>query len=320
MRLAPDVPIYVSGHRGLVGSAIVRALGRAGCTNLLLATRQELDLRDPHAVLAWFEHRRPQLVFHVAGTVGGIQANMERPADFLYDNLMIHATVLRAACQTQVSKLLYLGSSCIYPRVCPQPMKEEYLLTGPLEPTNEAYAIAKLAGVKACQAYRRQYGCHFISALPTNVYGPGDRFDSETSHVVAALVGKFHRAKVDGRREVVVWGSGQPRRELLYVDDLAEACLFLMNSYDDESTINVGTGDEVTIRQLADQVRAIVYPQARIVFDPSKPDGTPRKLLDVSRLHAAGWRHRMGLDEGIRQTYEWFLKHGPQPKAAIKEK
>lgn len=310
--VAPDAPIYVSGHRGLVGSAIVRALKRAGCTNLLLAGREELDLRDSHAVLAWFEQHRPQFVFHAAGTVGGIQANMARPADFLYDNLLIHATVLRAAWQTQVSKLLYLGSSCIYPRDCPQPMKEQYLLTGPLEPSNEAYAIAKLAGVKACQAYRRQYGCRFISALPTNLYGPGDNFDLEASHVLAALLRKFHDAKVHDRTEVVVWGSGRPKRELLFVDDLADACVFLMNSYDEEQTINVGTGEDVSIRDLADEVRAIVYPSARIVFDPTKPDGVPRKLLDVSRLHAAGWKHRIGLAEGIRQTYEWYLEHGTQ--------
>lgn len=301
-----DARIFVSGHRGLVGSALLRQLSASGYTNLLTATRQQLDLRDPSAVLDWFAEHRPQYVFHVAGKVGGIQANASQPADFLYDNLMIHATVLRAACRYPVEKLLYLGSSCIYPRDAPQPIKEQYLMTGPLETTNEGYAIAKIAGVKSCQAYRAQYGCRFISAMPTNLYGPGDNFDLESSHVLAALMRKFHDAKVSGSDSVTVWGTGRPRREFLHVDDLADACLFLMRHYDDDRTINVGVGHDVSITQLAEIIRGIIYPEARIAFDTSMPDGTPRKMLDVSRIHQLGWTHRVELEEGIRSTYQWF--------------
>jgi GDP-L-fucose synthase len=301
--------ILVAGHRGLVGSAIVRRLEAAGHTQLLTATRDQLDLRDQAAVNYWFRANRPEYVFLVAGTVGGIMANSTRPAEFIYDNMMIHATVVHAAHLFGVKKLLYLGSSCIYPRVCPQPMTEEQLLTAPLEPTNEPYAIAKIAGIKLCQAYRRQYGCNFISAMPTNLYGPNDNFDLTSSHVLPALMRKFHAAKVEGHKEVVVWGTGSPKREFLHVDDLADACLFLMQEYDGESHINVGTGEDLTIGELASLVRDIVHPHSTIAFDTSKPDGAPRKLLDVSRLHGLGWRHRYELRTGIEQTYAWFLTH-----------
>lgn len=304
-----DARVYVTGHRGMVGSALVRRLESAGFTNVLTATRQEVDLRDQAAVGAWFDAERPEYVFHVAGTVGGIHANRSRPADFLYDNLMIHATVLHAAWRTGVEKLLYLGSSCIYPRDCPQPIREEYLLTGPLEPTNEAYAIAKIAGLKSCVAYRRQHGCRFVSAMPTNLYGPHDNFDLETSHVVPALIRKFHEARSAADPAVTLWGSGRPRREFLHVDDLADACLFLMEEYDEEETINVGSGEDQSIAELAELVREAVCPEARIEYDASMPDGTPRKLLDVSRLKARGWRPRIALAEGLRTTYDWFLAH-----------
>ncbi len=302
-----DSPVFVAGHRGLVGSAIVRALAREGFSNILTASREQLDLRDQAAVNYWFRANRPAYVFLVAGTVGGILANSTRPAEFIYDNMMIHATVVHAAHSYAVRKLLYLGSSCIYPRECPQPMREEHLLSGYLEPTNEPYAIAKIAGIKLCQSYRRQYGCNFISAMPTNLYGPNDNFDPESSHVLPALIKKFHEAKSAGEGTVTIWGTGTPRREFLFVDDLADACLFLMKHYDEEIHINVGTGNDLTIRELAEIVRAIVYPEASIEFDPSKPDGTPRKLLDLSRLHRLGWRHRVPLEEGVRRTYEWFL-------------
>jgi len=301
--------IFVAGHRGLVGSAIVRQLARTGYECLLTATRDQLDLRDQAAVNYWFRANRPEYVFLAAGTVGGIMANSTRPAEFIYDNMMIHATVVHAAHVFGVAKLLYLGSSCIYPRECPQPMTEAQLLTGPLEPTNEPYAVAKIAGIKLCQAYRRQYGCNFVSAMPTNLYGPNDNFDLTSSHVLPALIRKFHDAKVAGRREVVVWGSGTPRREFLHVDDLADACSFLMRHYDEEGHINVGTGEDLTIAELASLVRDVAHPAAVIVFDPAKPDGAPRKLLDVSRLHNLGWRHNLTLREGLRQTYEWFLQH-----------
>lgn len=302
--------IFVTGHRGLVGSSIVRALQRAGLQlgqEILTVGRAEVDLRDQRAVDAWFDQQRPTHVYHVAGTVGGIQANNTRPADFLYDNAMMHLTVMRAAWRTGVSKLLYLGSSCIYPREAPQPIREEYLLTGALEPTNDGYAIAKISGLIACQSYRRQYGCHFISGMPTNLYGPGDNFDLQNSHVLPALIRKFLDAREQGDAEVVVWGSGTPRREFLFVDDLADACLHLMQHYDSPQTINIGTGVDVSIAELADLVRSIVYPEARIVYDRSKPDGSPRKLLDVSRLHALGWRAQVELADGIRRTVEWYL-------------
>ena len=301
--------IYVAGHRGLVGSGIVRRLRQEGFDNVLTATRDQLDLRDQAAVNYWFRANRPEYVFMVAGTVGGILANSTRPAEFIYDNLMMHATVVHASYLHQARRLLYLGSSCIYPRECPQPIREEYLLTGLLEPTNEPYAVAKISGIKLCQAYRRQYGCDFISAMPTNLYGPNDNFDLQSSHVLPALMRKFHEAKEEGRDEVVVWGTGSPRREFLHVDDLADACLFLMRHYDEDSHINVGTGEDLSIRELAETIRDVVAPGMRLTFDATKPDGMPRKLLDVSRLHALGWRHRIELREGIEQTYRWFREH-----------
>jgi GDP-L-fucose synthase len=311
IEMQPDARVFVVGHRGLVGSAIVRRLEAEGFSRVLTATREQLDLRDQAAVNYWFRANRPEYVLLVAGTVGGILANSTRPAEFIYDNMMIHATVVHAAHLFPVKRLLYLGSSCIYPRGCPQPMKEEHLLSGLLEPTNESYAIAKIAGIKLCQAYRKQYGSDFISAMPTNLYGPNDNFDLTSSHVLPALIRKFHDAKSEGRAEVPIWGTGSPRREFLHVDDLADACVFLMRRYDAAEHVNVGTGEDLTIRELAETVRDIVHPQAQLVFDPTKPDGTPRKLLDVSRLHALGWRHSIRLREGIATSYQWFLdNHG----------
>jgi GDP-L-fucose synthase len=301
-----DAAIYVAGHRGLVGSALVRRLQAGGFTNILCATRQRLDLRDQSAVNDWFKANRPDYVFLVAGTVGGILANSTRPAEFIYDNLMIHATIVHASRVYGVRRLLYLGSSCIYPRECPQPIREEYLLTGALEPTNESYALAKISGIRLCRSYRLQYGCDFISAMPTNLYGPGDNFDLTSSHVVPALIRKFHEARLENGGSVVVWGTGTPRREFLHVDDLADACVFLMEHYDGDEHINVGTGEDLSIRELAELVRDIVAPGRPISFDASKPDGTPRKLLDVSRLHRLGWRHRVQLREGLASTYDWF--------------
>lgn len=303
----------MAGHRGLVGSAIVRRLKSTGFTNVIYATRDQLDLRDQAAVNYWFKANRPQYVFLVAGTVGGILANSTRPAEFIYDNLMIHATVMHASRMHAVKRLLYLGSSCIYPRDCAQPIREEYLLSGPLEPTNEPYAIAKISGIRLCQAYRRQYGCEFISAMPTNLYGPGDNFDLSSSHVLPALIRKFHEAALSGAKEAVVWGTGAPRREFLHVDDLADACLFLMTHYDADEHINVGTGEDQSIREVAEQIRDLVSPGVRITFDTSKPDGTPRKLLDVSRLHNLGWRHRIKLADGLASTYEWFRAQAVLP-------
>jgi GDP-L-fucose synthase len=307
--IAPDARIFVAGHRGLVGSAVVRRLEAAGFTNLQFASREQLDLRDQAAVNYWFRANRPEYVYLVAGTVGGILANSTRPAEFLYDNMMIHATVVHAAHLFDTKKLLYLGSSCIYPRLAHQPIAEEELLTGPLEPTNEAYALAKITGIKLCDAYRKQYGCNFISAMPTNLYGPGDNFDLQSSHVLPALIRKFHDARIDRRPAVEIWGTGTPRREFLHVDDLADACLFLMANYEDPGPLNVGTGLDVTIRELAEMVRDIVYPEAELRFDASKPDGTPRKVLDVTRLHALGWQASTPLREGVERTYQWFLEH-----------
>ena len=307
--------IFVAGHRGLVGSAIVRRLQQLGHDDVLTATRDQLDLCDQAAVNYWFRANRPEYVYLVAGTVGGIMANSTRPAEFIYDNMMIHATVVHSAHLFGVKKLLYLGSSCIYPRLASQPMKEEELLSGPLEPTNEAYAIAKIAGIKLCQSYRKQYGCDFISAMPTNLYGPNDNFDLTSSHVLPAMIRKFHDAKEEGRNEVTVWGTGKPRREFLHVDDLADACAFLMKSYGESMHINVGTGEDVSIAELAEMVRRVVHPSATITYDTSKPDGAPRKLLDVTRLHNLGWRHRMSLGEGIEHTYQWFLEHQASARA-----
>jgi GDP-L-fucose synthase len=299
--------IYVAGHAGLVGSAVVRRLEAEGFDNILTANRQQLDLRDQAEVSHWFKANRPEYVFLVAGTVGGILANSTRPAEFIYDNMMIHGTVVHASHLYDVTKLLYLGSSCIYPRQATQPITEEQLLTGPLEPTNEWYAIAKIAGIKLCQAYRKQYGCDFISAMPTNLYGPNDNFDLTSGHVLPALIRKFHDAKASGASGVEIWGTGSPMREFLHVDDLADACLHLMRHYSDDIHVNVGTGVDLSIRELADKIRRLVYPAAELRFDTSKPDGTPRKVLDVSRLRATGWAPKIDLDTGVRETYQWFL-------------
>ena len=300
--------IFVAGHRGLVGSALVRRLHAEGFSQVLVAGREELDLRDQAAVNAWFRAKQPQYVILAAGTVGGILANSTRPAEFLYDNLMIHATVVESARETQVEKLLYLGSSCIYPRLATQPITEDELLTGPLEPTNEAYAIAKIAGIKMCDAYRTQYGCNFISAMPTNLYGINDNFDPESSHVLPAMIQRFHQAKLTGAESVAIWGSGTPLREFLHVDDLAAACMFLLDHFNDPGPINVGAGKEISIGDLAQVIGQIVYPEAQIVFDSSKPDGTPRKLLDSGRLDALGWHASIPLHEGIEDTYSWYLE------------
>ena len=308
MPIPRDARVYVAGHRGLVGSALVRRLEQDNFSNILTATRRELDLRDQFAVNDWFRVNRPEYVFLVAGTVGGIWANANRPAEFIYDNMMIHATVVHASHLQGVTKLLYTGSSCIYPRLAKQPMSEDELLAGPLEPTNEPYAVAKIAGIKLCQAYRRQYGSDFISAMPTNLYGPQDNFDLQSSHVLPALMRKIHEAK-DADGVVDVWGTGSAKREFLYVDDLADACLFLMDHYSDEEHINVGTGVEVSIRELAETLATVIAPDVTLQWDPSKPDGAPRKLLDVSRLTALGWKHSTTLRDGIERTYDWLLAH-----------
>jgi GDP-L-fucose synthase len=298
--------IFVAGHRGLVGSAICRRLSAAGYENVIVRDRRELDLRDARAADQFFAAEKPEYVFHAAAKVGGILANSTRPGEFIYENLAIQTSVIEAARVHRVAKLQFLGSSCIYPKFAPQPIREDALLTGPLEPTNEWYAIAKIAGIKMAQAYRRQYGLRAISLMPTNLYGPGDNFDLASSHVLPALLRKFHEAKIAGDKEVVIWGTGSPRREFLHVDDLADAALFLMLNYDGEDIVNVGTGEDVTIRELAEMIGSIVGFTGRLAFDESKPDGTPRKLLDVSRLNALGWKARTSLREGIASTYEWF--------------
>jgi GDP-L-fucose synthase len=302
-----DKEIYVAGHRGLVGSAIIRRLRAEGYDNLLTATSKELDLREQSAVREFFDRERPDYVFLAAARVGGILANNEFPADFIYQNLMIEANVIESARLSGVRKLLCLGSTCIYPRMAPQPLKEEYLLTGPLESTNEWYAVAKIAGIKLCQAYQRQYGCKFISAMPTNLYGPEDNFDLESSHVMPALIRKFHEAKINGGPEVTVWGSGKPMREFLHVDDCAAACLYLMEHYEGEGIVNIGVGEDISIADLAGLVGEAVGYQGKIVYDASKPDGTPRKLVDTSRINGLGWQAGIPLEEGIRNTYQWFI-------------
>jgi GDP-L-fucose synthase len=301
--------IYIAGHGGLVGSAIVRKLRAEGYTDLVTRTSRELDLREQGAVRAFFERERPEYVFLAAAKVGGILANNSWPADFLYQNLMIEANVIESARLSGVKKLLFLGSTCIYPRMAPQPLKEEYLLTGPLEATNEWYAVAKIAGIKLCQAYQRQYGARFFSAMPTNLYGPEDNFDLESSHVLPALIRKFHEAKINGASAVTVWGTGRPLREFLHVDDCAAACLFLMQNYDGEEIINIGVGEDLSISELAELVKDVVGFEGKIMFDTDKPDGTPRKLVDVSRINALGWRAAIPLEAGIRSTYAWFLEH-----------
>ena len=315
-----DAKIYVAGHRGLVGSAIVRRLKAEGHENLLVRTSAELDLRDQAAVAEFFRKERPEYVFLAAAKVGGVVANNSYPAEFIYDNLQIQTNVIHQAWQSNVKRLLFLGSTCIYPKLAPQPIKEEYLLTGPLEPTNEPYAIAKIAGISMCRSYNRQYGTRFLAAMPTNLYGPFDNFDLETSHVLPALIRKFHEAKAAGEKTVTVWGSGAPYREFLHVDDLADASLFLMNLPEDvyssllkffssPALINIGSGEEVSIRELALLVKETVGFAGELAFDAGKPDGTPRKLSDVSRLHQLGWRHRISLKEGLETTYTWYKEY-----------
>ena len=300
--------IYVAGHKGLVGSSIMRCLQRNGYENILVKNSNELDLRNQQAVTDFFAKEKPEYVFLAAAKVGGILANNTYPAEFIYDNLLIEANIIHSAYKNNVKKLLFLGSSCIYPKMANQPIKEEYLLSGYLEPTNEAYAIAKIAGIELCKFYRQQYGCNFISAMPTNLYGINDNFDLNSSHVLPALIRKFHEAKINNQSEVVLWGTGNPMREFLYVDDLADALLFLMLNYNDESHVNVGTGEDIRIGDLALLIKDIVGFEGTITHDLSKPDGTPRKLLDVSRLHSIGFKHKTDLKEGISCVYAWYLK------------
>lgn len=300
--------IYVAGHRGLVGAAIVRTLQARGFANLVFRTHSELDLGRQADVEAFFEAERPDYVILAAAKVGGILANDSYPADFLYDNLMIEANVIHAAFRSGVQKLLFLGSTCIYPKLAPQPLKEEYLLSGPLEPTNEWYAVAKIAGIKLCQAYRKQHGANFISAMPTNLYGPGDNFDLAKSHVLPALIRKFHDAKLNGESTVTIWGTGAPLREFCHVEDCAEACLHLLEHYDGYEIVNIGWGKDISIKDLALLVKGVVGFEGELVFDTSKPDGTPRKLVDTGRLTAAGWQPRISLEAGVAATYQWFLE------------
>ncbi|MCC6257788.1 MAG: GDP-L-fucose synthase [Chitinophagaceae bacterium] len=300
--------IFVAGHNGLVGSAIVRALKAAGYQNLVLRRSKELDLRNQAATQEFFKSEKPAFVFLAAAKVGGIVANNTYRADFIYDNLMIVTNVVKAAFDHQVKKLLFLGSSCIYPKMAPQPLKEESLLTGPLEYTNEPYAIAKIAGIKLCESYYDQYGANFISAMPTNLYGLNDNYHPENSHVLPALIRKFHEAKISGQNQVVIWGSGTPRREFLFADDLAEGCLFLMNQYDGREFVNIGVGEDISIKELAELTAKIIGFDGELAFDSSRPDGTPRKLMDVTRMHELGWRHKTSLNDGIKIAYQDFLK------------
>lgn len=301
--------IYVAGHTGLVGSAITRALKQEGYNNLIFRSLKELDLTNQKATLDFFQTEKPEYVFLAAAKVGGIQANDTYPAEFIYQNLAIELNIINAAYLTGVKKLLFLGSSCIYPRDCPQPIKEEYFMTGPLEETNKAYAVAKIAGIVMCQSYNRQYGTKFISVMPTNLYGPEDNFDLTSSHVLPALLRKFHEAKIKNEKEVVMWGTGNPYREFLHVDDLADACLFLMNNYAGGDIVNIGTGIDLKIKELAEMIKKAVGFSGEIVNDATKPDGTPKKQLDVTRLHDLGWKHKIELGDGIKSTYEWFLKN-----------
>ena len=306
--------IYIAGHRGLVGSAISRLLKKKGYANIIEKTSRELDLRNQSATDLFFKDHQPEYVFLAAGKVGGIIANSNFPADFIYDNIMIEANIIHAALKYGVKKLLFLGSSCIYPKFAPQPIKEDYLLTGELEPTNEAYAIAKIAGIKLCEAYRDQYGANFISVMPTNLYGIGDHYHPQNSHVLPALIRKIHEAKYLEQEKVVIWGTGKPRREFLFADDLADACLFLMQQYNQKKTVNIGSGIDHTIAELAQIIKDIIGYNGEIVYDQTKPDGTPRKWLDSSRLHKLGWKHTTGLKEGIQQTYADFFKKQKLPE------
>ena len=309
--MTPDSKIFVAGHRGMVGSAIVRALASQGFTQILTRPRAELDLLDRSAVRAFFEKERPKFVIDAAARVGGIVANSEKPVEFLLENLTLQNNLIEAAADFGCAKLLFLGSSCIYPKLAPQPIREDALLTGPLEPTNDAYAIAKIAGIKLCQAYAREYGKNFLSAMPTNLYGPHDNFDLHTSHVLPALIRKIHEAKKSGAPEVLVWGTGTPRREFLHADDLADACVFLLKNYDSPELINIGSGTDVTIRELAELVCEVLGYNGTLVFDPTKPDGTPRKLMDSSRLFSLGWKPKISLREGIAHAHAWFLENQP---------
>jgi GDP-L-fucose synthase len=304
-----DAKIYVAGHRGMVGSAILRALQKAGYTNFLLRTSKELDLRNQQAVADFFAAEKPDYVFLAAAKVGGIVANNTYRADFLYENLSIQNNVIHSAYVNKVTKLMFLGSSCIYPKLAPQPLKEEYLLSGYLEYTNEPYAIAKIAGIKMCEEYRNQYGCNFISAMPTNLYGPNDNYDLQNSHVLPAMIRKFHEAKINGAPNVTLWGTGSPMREFLHADDLAEACLYLMENYNERELVNIGTGTDVTIKELANTVKNVVGFEGELVWDTSKPDGTPRKLMDVSKLHSYGWKHKIELEEGIGAYQDFLTNH-----------
>lgn len=299
-----EAKIYVAGHRGMVGSAIVRRLQQDGFTNILTRTSKELDLRNQQEVNAFFEVEKPDYVFLAAAKVGGIVANNTYRGEFLYDNLMIQNNVIHAAYLNGVQKLMFLGSSCIYPKMAPQPLKEEYLLTGPLEPTNEPYAIAKIAGIKLCDAYRAQYGCNFISVMPTNLYGPNDNYDLQNSHVLPALIRKMHEAKVNGEKQVIIWGTGSPKREFLHADDLADACFYLMQTYNEEGLVNIGVGEDISILDLARLVQKTVGFTGELVLDTTKPDGTPRKLMDVTKLHSLSWKARISLEEGIAKVYE----------------
>lgn len=301
--------IYVAGHQGLVGSAIMRCLKKNEFSNIVVRTHAELDLRNQNQVNHFFEVEKPEFVFLAAAKVGGILANASFPAQFMYDNLLVSANVIHAAHEHQVRKLLFLGSSCIYPKMSPQPIKEEYLMTGSLEPTNEGYALAKISGMQMCKFYRRQYGCDFISAMPTNLYGINDNFDLNSSHVLPAMIRKFHDAKINCQSEVVLWGTGKALREFLYADDLADALLHLMNNYSDESHVNIGTGEDLSINELATVVKEVVGYKGNIIYDTSKPDGTPRKLLDISLLHRIGWHHKVQLKQGIEIVYNWFLNN-----------
>jgi GDP-L-fucose synthase len=301
--------IYIAGHLGLVGSSLVRALEKAGYRNLLLRKRAELDLLDQKAVADFFQKEKPEYVFLAAAKVGGIIANRTYPADFIFSNLTIQNNIIHQSYLSDIKKLLFLGSSCIYPREAPQPIKEEYLLTGALEETNKAYAVAKIAGIIECQSYNRQYRTNFISVMPTNLYGPNDNFDLQNSHVLPALLRKFHEAKLKGDKEAVVWGTGAAKREFLHVDDLADACVFLMNNYDSGEIVNIGTGEDVSIKEIAEIIKDVVGFKGKIAWDKTKPDGTPRKLLDVTRLHNLGWKHKIDLAEGLKSYYQWYLKN-----------
>jgi GDP-L-fucose synthase len=312
MKMKKNSKIYIAGHRGMVGSALKRKLEEFGYSNLIFRNSKELDLIRQADVENFFENEKPEYVFLAAAKVGGIYANNTYPAEFIYNNLMIESNIIHSSYKYGVKKLLFLGSSCIYPKFAEQPIREEHLLTGSLEETNEAYAIAKITGIELCKFYRRQYGSDFISAMPTNLYGINDNFDLQTSHVLPALIRKIHEAKVNNHSEIVIWGTGKPKREFLFVDDLAEACIHLMDNYSDEMHVNVGTGEDIEIRELVDIIKDVVRYNGNIINDLSKPDGTPRKLLDVSLLHSTGWKHKIDLEKGIRKVYKWYLEQNNQ--------